>query len=226
MNNSFNNNTELNNNENSYTMIKIIILLIGLQISRIILKQGAFLFLSYNKFNDMFISMSIMFFLTIFIIYKSKKENILLNIFSYMENKESKIYYLIVTSALVLLIFTSPSFSSKPSIETILPLLYTTVMTPIYEELIFRSYIWKVLEKENKDEIKVYFLTTILFSIYHIVYIDTIIMTSGFNHMALMILIKCSLMLSYGLFIGFFRYKIKNSYSCILVHSFINIFLR
>ena len=41
MNNSFNNNTELNNNENSYTMIKIIILLIGLQISRIILKQGA-----------------------------------------------------------------------------------------------------------------------------------------------------------------------------------------
>lgn len=226
MNNSFNNNTELNNNENSYTMIKIIILLIGLQISRIILKQGAFLFLSYNKFNDMFISMSIMFFLTIFIIYKSKKENILLNIFSYMENKESKIYYLIVTSALVLLIFTSPSFSSKPSIETILPLLYTTVMTSIYEELIFRSYIWKVLEKENKDEIKVYFLTTILFSIYHIGYIDTIIMTSGFNHMALMILIKCSLMLSYGLFIGFFRYKIKNSYSCILVHSFINIFLR
>ena len=50
MNNSFNN-TELNNNENSYTMIKIIILLIGLQISRIILKQGAFLFLSYNKFK-------------------------------------------------------------------------------------------------------------------------------------------------------------------------------
>lgn len=226
MNNSFNNNTELNNNENSYTMIKIIILLIGLQISRIILKQGAFLFLSYNKFNDIFISMSIMFFLTIFIIYKSKKENVSLNIFSYMQNKESKIYYLIVTSALVLLIFTSPYFSSKPSIETILPLLYTTVMTPIYEELIFRSYIWKVLEKENMDEVKVYFLTTILFSIYHIGYIDTIIMTSGFNHMALMLLIKCSLMLSYGLFIGFFRYKIKNSYSCILVHSFINIFLR
>ena len=67
MNNSFNNNTELNNNENSYTMIKIIILLIGLQISRIILKQGAFLFLSYNKFNDILISMSIMFFFTIFI---------------------------------------------------------------------------------------------------------------------------------------------------------------
>ena len=51
MNNSFNNNTELNNNENSYTMIKIIILLIGLQISRIILKQGAFLLLCINLNN-------------------------------------------------------------------------------------------------------------------------------------------------------------------------------
>lgn len=226
MNNIFNNNTELNNNENSYTMIKIIILLIGLQISRIILKQGAFLFLSYNEFNDILISMSIMLFLSIFIIYKSKKENILLNIFSYMENKESKIYYLIVTSSLLLLIFTSPSFSSNPSIKTILYLFYTTVMTPIYEELIFRSYIWMVLEKEGMDEIKVYFFTTILFSIYHIGYIETIIMTSGFNNVALMFFIKCSLILSCGLFIGFFRYKIKNSYGCILVHSFIDIFLR
>ena len=43
---------------------------------------------------------------------------------------------------------------------------------------------------------------------------------------AWIIFIKCSLMLSYGIFIGFFRYKIKNSYSCILVHSFINIFAR
>ncbi|MEW9080129.1 lysostaphin resistance A-like protein, partial [Terrisporobacter glycolicus] len=160
------------------------------------------------------------------VIYKSKKEKISLDIFSYMKNKESKIYYFIVTGAVLGLIFTSPSFLTKTSIESILPLLYTTIMTPIYEELLFRSYIWNVLKQENEDEVRVYFLTTVLFSIYHIGYIDTIIMTSGFNHMTLMILIKCSLMLSYGFFIGFFRYRIKNSYSCILVHSFINIFNR
>lgn len=221
-----NNSSELNNNENSYTMIKIIALLIGLQISRILLKQSAFLFLSYNKFNDVLISTIIMFLLTLFVICKSKKEKVSLDIFSYMKNKESKIYYFLVTGAVLLLIFTSPSFLTKISIETILPLLYTAIMTPIYEELIFRSYIWNILKKENMDEIKVYFLTTVLFSVYHIGYIDKIIMTSGFNHMALIILIKCSLMLSYGFFIGFFKYRIKNSYSCILVHSFINIFGR
>ena len=216
-----NNSSELNNNENSYTMIKIVALLIGLQVSRIALKQSAFLFLSYNKFNDVLISMIVMFLLTLFVIYKSKKEKVSLDIFSYM-----KTYYVIVTGAVLLLIFTSPSFLTKTSIESIIPLLYTAIMTPIYEELLFRSYIWNVLKQDNEDEVKVYFLTTVLFSIYHIGYIDTIIMTSGFNQMALMILIKCSLMLSYGFFIGFFRYKIKNSYSCILVHSFINIFSR
>lgn len=221
-----NNSSELNNNENSYTMIKIVALLIGLQISRIALKQSVFLFLSYSKFNDVLISMIVMFLLTLFVIYKSKKEKIYLDIFSYMKNKESKIYYFIVTGAVLGLIFTSPSFLTKTSIESILPLLYTAIMTPIYEELLFRSYIWNVLKQENEDEVRVYFLTTVLFSIYHIGYIDTIIMTSGFNHMTLMILIKCSLMLSYGFFIGFFRYRIKNSYSCILVHSFINIFNR
>ncbi len=225
MNNSFNDNPGLNN-ENSYTIIKIIVLLIGLQISRIVIKQITFLFLTYNEFNDILVSIIIMLLLTLFIIHKSKKENIKLDIFSYMKSKESKVYYSIVTGGILLLIFTSPSISTNLSIEVFLPVLYIAVMTPIYEEIIFRSYIWNVLEKENINEIKVYFLTTILFSIYHIGYIDKVIMTNGFNHMVLIMFIKCSLMLSYGLFIGFFRYKIKNSYSCILVHSFINIFGR
>lgn len=224
MNKSLNDNIKLINNENSYTMIKIIVLLIGLQISRIVLKQSAFLFLSYNEFNDALISIIIMFLLTLFVIYKSKKERIPLGIFSFMKSKESQIYYFIVTGAVLILILTSPFFLTKPSMETLIPLVYTTVIIPIYEELIFRSYIWRVLEKENMDEIKVYFLTTILFSIYHIGYMDTIIMASAFSQMTWVIFTKFSLMLSYGLFIGFFRYKIKNSYSCILVRSFINIF--
>lgn len=224
MNNKINDNFELSNKGNSFKVIKIIFLLVGLQIIRIILKQSAFLFFPHNKFNDVLISIIIIFILTLFIIYKSKQERIKLDIFSYMKSKESKIYYFMVTGAILLLIFTSPFFLINPSIETLLPLLYTTVMIPIYEEIIFRSYIWNILQKENMKEIKIYFLTTLLFSVYHIGYIDTIITINGFNNMALITFIKCSIMLSYGIFIGFFKYKIKNSYSCMLIHSFINIF--
>lgn len=226
MNNNLNDNATIKQNNNLNIMIRIIILLTGLQVGRIILKESAFLFLSYSKLNDIIISMIVIFLLTLFIIYKSKKENISLDVFSYMKNKESKIYYLIITGAIILLIFTSPSFSAEPSTESLLILIYTAIMLPIYEEIIFRSYIWNILKEENKNEIKTYLLTTVLFSLYHIGYIDAVIITSGFKYVLLIIFIKCSLMLSYGLFIGFFRYKIKNSYSCILIHSFINIFGR
>ena len=226
MNNNFNDNTELNNSETSYTMIKIIVLLVGLQASRIIFKQIAFLFFDNNKFNDILISMIIIFSLTLFLIYKAKKENISLDIFSYMKSKEAKIYYAMVTGCIVMLIFTSPYFSDNPSTLRLIILLYSAVMIPIYEEIIFRSYIWNVLKNDNIDELKIYFITTALFSLYYTGYIDTIIMNGGFINITWTVFIKCSMMLSYGLFIGFFRYKIKNSYSCMLIHSFINIFGR
>lgn len=224
MNNNFNDNIGLDNNETSYTMIKIIILLFALQISRILIKQVAFLYLPYSKLNDILISMVIIIFFVICIICKAKREDMALDIFSYINSHEARAYYILVTVCILLLILTSPSFTSKPSLESLVPLLYTIIMLPIYEEILFRSYLWNVLKKEHEDERKIYFITTVLFSLYHIGYIDTIIMDSGLNEVALYVFIKCSLMLSYGIFIGFFRYKIKNSYSCILVHSFLNIF--
>ena len=143
-----------------------------------------------------------------------------------MKSKEAKIYYAMVTGCIVMLIFTSPYFSDNPSTLRLITLLYSAVMIPIYEEIIFRSYIWNVLKNDNIDELKIYFITTALFSLYYTGYIDTIIMNGGFINITWTVFIKCSMMLSYGLFIGFFRYKIKNSYSCMLIHSFINIFGR
>ena len=226
MDNELNNNTDLNNNQNSFTMIKIIILLAAFQIIRILAKQILFIFIEENEFNEILISIIVMILLGLYIIYKAKKENISLNIFSYMKTKESKAYYILFTSLILFLIITSPSFLYNISIYTFIPLIYSTVIVPIYDELIFRSYLWNILNKEYENEFKVYLVTTILFSLWHIGYADSIIMKSGFNNIAFIMFIKCSLMISYGLFIGFLRYKIKNSYSSMLIHSFINIFGR
>lgn len=225
MNSNFNN-MDLNNNETSFTMIRIIILLVVLQISRILIKQLIFLYLPYSKLNDTLISMFIMLFFVFFIIYKAKREEVQLNVFSYMESNETRNYYILVTVCILLLVLTSPSFTIKPSFYSIAPLLYTIIVIPIYEEILFRSYIWNILKKEYEDNRKIYFINTVLFTIYYIGYVDMIIKASGLNKIGWVLFIKCSLMLSYGIFVGFFRYKFKNSYSCILVHSFINIFGR
>lgn len=226
MNNNLKESTYSNNNDNSYITIKIILLLIILQGVRIIGKQISFAFITKNSLNEILISMGIMIILTIYIIYKGKRENISLNIFSFMKTKESKIYYLLVTLALLLLIVTSPLLQREVSIYTLIPLVYGIIIIPIYEEILFRSYIWGVLQKEHESEFKVYLLTTVYFALWQAGYIDTIIMRQGFNHIIFITFIRCSLMLSYGLFIGFFRYKIKNTYSSILIHGFINIFRR
>ncbi|MEG0856266.1 MAG: CPBP family intramembrane glutamic endopeptidase [Terrisporobacter sp.] len=211
-------------NNSSYTLLKIIILLISLQIIRIVVKQTTFIFIKENNFNDCLISMTIMITLTLLIVYKSKKENISLNVFSYMKTKESKMYYILLTLLIFILIFTSPLITSDISIGTILPFIYSTIIIPVYEEIIFRSYIWGKLEGEYESNFKVYMVTTTLFALWHIGYIDSIAMVAGYSSLWFVVFIKCSVMLSYGLFIGYFRYKIKNSYSCMLIHSFINIF--
>ena len=115
----------------------------------------------------------------------------IIDVFSYIKSNESRNYYILVTVCILLLILTSPSFISKPSLESLTPLLYTIIMIPIYEEILFRAYIWNVLKKEHEDDRKVYFLTTALFSLYHIGYVDRIIMTSGLNKIAWIIFIKC-----------------------------------
>ena len=98
------------------------------------------------------------------------------------------------------------------------------MIIPIYEEIIFRSYIWENLKKDNKNEWTIYIITTILASLFQIGYIDTINMSMG--NMVNIIFIKCILMLSCSFFIGSFKYEIKNSYSCMLIHSFITILLK
>lgn len=211
-------------NNSSKTLLKIIIFLTVLQFIRIVSKKIVFLFLDFNKFNNYIITIIIMILLSLFIVYKSKKENISLNIFSFMENKESKSYYTMVTIAILVLIITSPTHNKNLYKESLIFLMYSAVVIPIYEEIIFRSYIWENLKKDNKNEWKIYIITTILASLFQIGYIDTINMSMG--NMVNIIFIKCILMLSCSFFIGSFKYEIKNSYSCMLIHSFITILLK
>ena len=141
-----------------------------------------------------------------------------------MKSSESKGYYIVVTICILMLSIISSDIINNPSIENIINLIYYSMIIPIYEEIIFRSYIWENLKKDNKNEWKIYIITTILASLFQIGYIDTINMSMG--NMVNIIFIKCILMLSCSFFIGSFKYEIKNSYSCMFIHSFITILLK
>lgn len=213
---------QLQKNNTSNTLLKIIILLIFLQMTRILLKESILVFMGDSILNNYIVSIIIMAGLLFFMVFKSRKEKISLEIFSFMKTKESKSYYIVLTLSTLFLIATSPYFGMK--IESILTIVYVLIVLPVYEEIIFRSYVWGKLQTEYKNELKVYLVTTALYSIWHLGYIDIIAMNVGYSSLWIVMIMRCSLMISFGLFIGFFRYKLKNTYSCMLIHSFINIF--
>lgn len=225
MNNNYYENIEVSNRETLYLMVKIIFLLISLQIIRILSKQIAFYFFGYSELNNISISIVIISLFTLLILYKSKKENVDLQVFSYMKSSDSKSYYAVVTFCILMLIIISFSFNHRFTIKNIMSLIYSFMIIPIYEEIIFRSYIWETLKKDDGDEAKIYMITTILSSLFQIGYIDTISLALNMKSVIIIMFIKCLLMLGYSFLIGFFKYKIKNTYSCILVHSFITILI-
>lgn len=100
------------------------------------------------------------------------------------------------------------------------------MITPIFEELIFRGYVWNKLEEKLSKRFAVYVITTLLFAAWHIGYIDTIAFRVASDRVLFIMLMKVVTGLCFGIVLGAVRYKTKNCYSSILLHSVMNIFGR
>lgn len=98
-------------------------------------------------------------------------------------------------------------------------------MTPIFEEIIFRGYIWNKLNVVFKKESITYIVSTALFALWHIGYIDAISFRVE-TGLAIAMFWKVITGLCFGIILGAVRYKTKNSYSTILLHGVMNIFGR
>ena len=71
-----------------------------------------------------------------------------------------------------------------------------------------------------KNEMYVYIITTLLFSIYSVFYIDSAILLKVFSFG--LIIFKLVIGLLFGLITGFVRYKTKNTFSSMIVSSIMN----
>lgn len=158
--------------------------------------------------------------LTSSIIFISKIYKLKLSVFP---QKFSLEYVLFSTFFLIILVLTPSNFSGN--IEDLLLLIYSSLVIPLYEEIIFRGIIWNQLEKLWTSKIIVYFITILLFGIWHIGYISSIAFRVSDGLITAMVwkVVTGSL---FGLVLGFVRLRTKNCYSTMLVHGFMNIFGR
>ena len=201
----------------------IIIFLTLLQVGRIVFKNLVFVNFDRDLLSDVIVSTVYMIIVICIAIIILRKKNINLNFFPKKFNMKYKLFTIFV----LLFFIVTPIITKNYELYNILSLVYNAIITVIFEELIFRGLIFKEIGSIKNDLIA-YIVSTILFGIWHLGYIDTIIWrTSLFSpdaNIPNIMFWKVITGIIIGVILGFFRYKNKNVYSSMLVHTFINTF--
>lgn len=196
-------------------IFKIILIIVSLQIIRIVVRRVLLLFIPITELSLNILNMVIFIIYTYLLVKYCKKNKIDLRVFK-VNNKNA---YLLLISIFIIL-FIINLLLNKFSMNNIFKILYGTITLPIFEELLFRGYIWSRLLKMFKNEMYVYIITTLLFSIYSVFYIDSAILLKVFSFG--LIIFKLVIGLLFGLITGFVRYKTKNTFSSMIVSSIMN----
>lgn len=196
-------------------IFKIILIIVSLQIIRIVVRRVLLLFIPITELSLNILNMVIFIIYTYLLVKYCKKNKIDLRVFK-VNNKNA--YLLLISIFIILSIINL--LLNKFSMNNIFKILYGTITLPIFEELLFRGYIWSRLLKMFKNEMYVYIITTLLFSIYSVFYIDSAILLKVFSFG--LIIFKLVIGLLFGLITGFVRYKTKNTFSSMIVSSIMN----
>ena len=81
--------------------------------------------------------------------------------------------YIRATVLFIVLLIASPS-NYRGGMESVFLLAYSCIVTPVFEELLFRGYIWNQLSGIWGNKWPTYLTTSILFGLWHLAYIDSI----------------------------------------------------
>lgn len=204
-------------------IFKTAVLLFILQMLRILFKSVIFLFVERTLMTDVYVNCIYTALAILLSLYIFKSKNINIDFLP----KDFNIKYKAATAALLIFMITTPVITKSISLYSIMSLFYNALLTVIYEELIFRGFIYKKMQTLRSSRFA-YVYSSIFFGLWHLGYIDTILWrTSLFFTEADILSImfwKAVTGLIIGLILGFFRYKNNNVYSSVIVHSFINTF--
>jgi len=138
----------------------------------------------------------------------------------------TKIFYIIGLTALIILAVSPYTFEWELHI-LVLGLLFG-IITPLFEELLFRGYIWDKIS-ESEGMINPHGLTlitvTLLFMVWHMGYIDVLMLhplASG--NLTMIMISKMGIGLVLGLIVGCLRLKTGKTYAPIIFHGLWNVF--
>lgn len=213
-----------------FLILKLMLLLGALQIVRAGLVALLSAFFEPDLFLRTCLSSIVIGILFLVVVVAILIKKIPVSLFPKPETGRQKKGYAAAAAVWLLLLLTTPVFSGGYHVQVIIPLLYSTILIPLYEELIFRGYIWSRLKTVFRSELVVCILTAVLFAAWHFGYADSILFTVSRNgtggNMVYIMEMKALTGLLYGIVTGFARSKAGNCTAGFLLHSALNVFGR
>lgn len=196
--------------------------LVVLQLLRCSYKKLVFQLVEHNLLTDVVASAGFMGIVSLLLLLAARKQEGNLSLWPRHFSKGDWLG----TGLAGLLLVSTPFITGARSTYDILFLLYGAVITPLFEELIFRGYLWKWFAQSGEKQ--AYFMTTVLFGLWHIGYVDTVIWRTSLLYsdvnLTQIMFWKVITGLVIGIILGAVRYKGKNVYRSFLLHCMINTF--
>ena len=128
--------------------------------------------------------------------------------------------YIIATCIVGILYITAPA-NYVEGFPAIMVLIYSSIVTPIYEEFLFRGIIWSLFEESTSKQVTVFAWNVALFTIWHIGYMVPNILSGNWNA----VIWKLAAGLGYGVVLSLLRLKTKTCYATVLAHGVLNLFM-
>ena len=107
----------------------------------------------------------------------------------------------------------------KQGLPAVGVLLYGSVVTPLYEELLFRGYLWNRLSAIGNSPRRLILYTALLFALWHVGYMVNALVEGNW----VAVISKVLVGLCYGLLLGWVRMKTDNRYATCLLHGLMNL---
>lgn len=200
----------------SAVMIETILLMVILQFVRELSERLLNPLFPGTVFAERMVTAVIMITLSCAVVIYARIRKTVISVFS---KRFGKAYIIASCVSAILLISTPSNFTG--GYQAIMLLIYGSIVTPVFEELIFRGYIWNRLDTIFSKEIFVFIWSVILFTVWHIGYMIPQIASGNINA----VVWKLAAGLGYGTVLGIVRLKTKNCYATMLLHGVLNIFM-
>ena len=118
-----------------------------------------------------------------------------------------------------LLMLSSTAFCFTQGVHGLLLLLYASVVTPLFEELLFRDHIYAIQQHLHRHTLQIVVMNALLFAVWHLGYIMHPLWCGEW-----MALSKLIVGFLYGLLLAYIRSRTQSTVCCILTHGAMNSF--